>query len=86
MNVFSLSRRLTGIDGEDTWTGYQFDSAVVMYGSWIEGKLSERDDQGTLKWTLAELLDAKPEHIKRARKAMMAMQSIFGPVENWDAT
>lgn len=38
------------------WTAYQFDSAVLWFGSWVEGKLQETTDKGKPKYTIRELV------------------------------
>ena len=39
-----------------SYDAYCFDSAVLLFGSYIEGKLSETYDDGTPKHRLSDLL------------------------------
>lgn len=61
---------------ERPWLAYQIDSAVWMFGTWIDGKLAERTEpvktgknkgQTKPKYTLAELL-ADPVERSRVRR------------------
>lgn len=54
--VAHLLEELTGIPAPDQWTAYQFDSAVVAYGTYIESKLHELDKDGAPKHSLDSLL------------------------------
>lgn len=40
----------------DEWAAYAFDSAVLYFGGYIEGKLAERDAKNNQKHSLDELL------------------------------
>jgi len=44
---------------ENTWTAYCFDSAVRMFGVWVENKLSERTNLRLPKHDLENLLQGK---------------------------
>ena len=44
---------------EDDWAAYCFDSAVRMFGVWVENKLSERSNLGVPKHDLGNLLQGK---------------------------
>ena len=46
--------RIVGV--RDEWAAYQFDLAVAQFGSWVEGKLGERDKAGKPTHTLGALL------------------------------
>lgn len=41
---------------ENDWAAYCFDSAIALFGNWVEGKLMERDKAGKPKYTLEGLL------------------------------
>lgn len=43
----------------DSWAAYQLDHAALMLGRWVEGKLSERDEQGQPVHQLVSLLDVE---------------------------
>lgn len=40
----------------DTWTAYQFDSAIIYGGIWIQNRLEETDDKGKRLYDLKYLL------------------------------
>ncbi len=65
MEIATLSQHLTKIPPTDTWTCYQFDSAVTHFGHWVESKMMESDDKGRRKYdSIAELLKlTKPKTI-----------------------
>lgn len=48
---------------ENDWQAYQFDSAVLLFGVFIENKLEERNKSGKPKYKLADLLK-EPEAMK----------------------
>jgi len=52
-----------GIDPENVWLCWQFDNAVETFGSWVEGKLSERNSKGKPKHEIEDLLKL-PRRIK----------------------
>lgn len=60
--TFNLSQWLNSeLDESDWWllnwwVCYQFDSAVIHFGLWVESQLSELDDKGKPKHTLNELV------------------------------
>ncbi len=54
-NFHQRPSQIVGVS--DEWAAYQFDLCVVHFGSWVEGKLAERDSSGRPKHTLAGLLD-----------------------------
>jgi len=56
----------------DSWEAYQIDLATLELGTHIENKLAERDKQGKVKHTLAELLADKPEDADQQRFASLA--------------
>lgn len=45
-----------GLAGE-SWAAYQLDVATLALGTWVEGKLQERDRQGRPLYGLEALLD-----------------------------
>jgi len=47
---------LVPIDVADDWTAYQFDSAVLTFGRWVENRLAERDKKGKPKHRIQDLL------------------------------
>jgi hypothetical protein len=51
---------VTGIPGLDEWTCYQFDSAVRVFGTHVENKLSELNKDGKPKNKLEALLSDTP--------------------------
>lgn len=48
---------MAGIEG--TWEAYCLDSAVSLFGNWVEGKLSERTNVGMPRHSLDNLLQGK---------------------------
>lgn len=46
---------LTGLPN-GWWISYQFDEAVIKFGLWVEGKLSEYNKDGKPKHRLTDLL------------------------------
>jgi len=57
MVATSFSQRPSDLVGiEDEWAAYCFDSAIALFGNWVEGKLMERDKAGKPKYTLEGLL------------------------------
>lgn len=62
---------LLGLAG-DSWEAYQLDLATLELGTYIEGKLAERDKQGKAKHSLAELLADTPEEASKVRFASLA--------------
>jgi hypothetical protein len=61
LNLPQWCRTVTGIPGTDEWTCYQFDSAVRVFGTHIENKLSELDKNGKPKNKLETLLGDVPQ-------------------------
>lgn len=41
MKLRTWTRETFGLDG--WWTAYQFDSAVTLFGSWVESRLAEME-------------------------------------------
>lgn len=41
----------------DMWTALMFDTAVLVFGRYIENKLRETDEDGKPVWDLRHLLD-----------------------------
>lgn len=59
MNLSEWARELTGLPGDDVWTAYQFDSAVIWFGTYVEGKINEFED-GKPKYRLEDFLSDQP--------------------------
>lgn len=52
---------LMGLPPHENWTRFMVDAAVSRWGSWIEGKLSERDEHGHTKWRMVDMFtDVQP--------------------------
>lgn len=65
-NLYTLARvygrRPSEIVGlSNSWTAYQFDSAVARWGTWVEDKLRECDKEGRPRHSLESLLRGEPE-------------------------
>lgn len=59
MHIRQLDIDLTGMESEWSgwWASYQFDNAVIWFGSYIENKLTEMDDKGKPVWKLDDFLE-----------------------------
>ena len=71
LNLRRLSHELTGLGLDDEWTCYQFDSAVLYFGTWAENRMNEMDDKGKPRYTLKQILseslsDTRYEEFKQA--------------------
>ena len=64
----------TGLDG--WWTALQFDRAVAWFGRHVESLLSETDEHGHTKHTLAEVLGDEPD----TDEAMSWLTGMFGVI------
>ena len=46
--------QIAGIESD--WVGFCFDSAIALWGNWVEGKLAETDRKGRRRYSLEGLL------------------------------
>lgn len=61
---------------DNRWLAWQFDQAVLMFGTWVDNKLNERDDNGKPKHKLDSLLgQAKKRKLNRA--ALMNLKGVY---------
>lgn len=65
-----------GLAGE--WMCMMFDRAVMVFGTWVDNKLEERDSRTHRRvWTLKELLADKP--LSSVKRAMMTSHAELPP-------
>jgi hypothetical protein len=81
-----LPSRILGID--DPWAAYQLDHACVIFGTWVESKLGERDKKGRPKHQLSALLCApgaahRPATSARPARAMVRRKVKIGEDGTW---
>jgi len=57
------------------WTALQFDNAVMTFGRHIEGKMTERNEDGSAKWKLRDLLDLPYTPAEQREMLRIAMQA-----------
>lgn len=50
----------------DTWAAFQLDMATMMLGRWVESRLSERNRDGSAKWSIEYLLGVEKPEKERA--------------------
>jgi hypothetical protein len=60
----------------DIWTALSFDSAVMTYGIWAENRMQERWSDGSLKYTLEDILCGNDEAYQR-RKNQEMYETLF---------
>ncbi len=58
----------------DCWTALQFDNAVMMWGRYIENALNERNEDGSAKHRLRDLLDLPFTDAEKKEQTRMALQ------------
>ena len=62
----AYGRRPSAVLGiKEAWAAYQFDSAVLTLGRWVENRLAEHHKDGTPKWTFEPLLGTERKPAKR---------------------
>ena len=62
----AYGRRPSAVLGiKEAWAAYQFDSAVLTLGRWVENRLAEHHKDGTPKWTIEHLLGTEKKPAKR---------------------
>jgi|GEM_PF-3077976 len=45
------------------WLAYQFDECVNYYGSWVDGKLAQRDKKGKPRHTIESILNKQSKAV-----------------------
>lgn len=80
VNVRQLDIELSGMESEWSgwWAGYQFDNAVLYFGSYIENKLTETDKEGKPTYRLEDFLEGDEK--KRIDRSLENMQDVFASV------
>jgi hypothetical protein len=65
----------------DSWLAYQIDVVTLRLGTWVEGKLEERDKEGKRIHTLDELLrdDLAEEQIRFASAKHLVVKKMKIP-------
>lgn len=58
------------------WTSMMFDMAVLVYGRHIEGKLSERDEDGRLVNTIRDLLDLPLDKTELREQTLLSLRML----------
>jgi len=69
IHLQTLCHEATGIDGVDEWTAWQFDSAVLHFGMWVESKCNTLDDEGKFPYSLDDVLNEKPLKAYKSKEA-----------------
>ena len=49
---------LLAVPTTQPWAALMVDQAVTLWGTWVESKLHDRDDDGRPRWALRDILQA----------------------------
>lgn len=60
---------------DNAWLSYQFDSAVLLFGTWVQNRLGARDEQGKPKFrNFLKALGEPPKRVAVVNVAEFASQ------------